>query len=133
MEGINVWAIVVSVLVSFVASSLYYVLLSKQWAASSKAGAAAAKDKHPDPKQGLAQLARTLVLTLVVAYFVSQLHITDWAGAVRLSLILWIGFPVVLLSGSVMWEKTPVKQAVLHAGDSLLTLLILSSILALWH
>jgi len=133
MEGINIWAIVASVIVSFIASSLYYVIFSKQWAESSKAGAAAAKNKKPDPKQGILQLVRTLVVTLVVAYFVSQLHITDWAGAARLSFILWVGFPVVLLAGSIMWEKTPVKQAVLHAGDSLLTLLILSSILALWH
>ncbi|MGG4106029.1 DUF1761 domain-containing protein [Paenibacillus lautus] len=135
MDGINFWAIVASVIVSFIASSLYYVIFSKQWASVSKVGAAVAKAdaKHPGPLQGIAQIARTLVLTLVVAFLVSNLHIHDAGSAIGLSFILWIGFPVVLLAGSIMWEKSPVKLAVLHAGDSLLVLLIMTLFLSLWR
>jgi hypothetical protein len=133
MDGIHYGAVLVTVLVSFIASSMYYVIFAKQWASVSKVGAAAAKTKRPEPVKGVAQLVRTLVLTLVMAYFVTRLNITDVASALRLSLILWLGFPVVLLSGSVMWENTPIKQAVLHAGDSLLTLLLMGVILTLWR
>ncbi len=135
MEGINFWAIIATVVISFIASSIYYVVFIKQWASVSKTGAEAAstKAKRPGPIQGLAQIARTLVLTLVVAFLVSNLRIHDAGSAIGLSLILWVGFPVVLLSGSVMWEKSPMKLAVLHAGDSLLTLVIMSLILSLWH
>ncbi len=129
---VSIWAILMAVVVSFVASSFYYVLLAKQWAESSKAGAEAAGRKRPEASKGLIQLGRTLIITLVIAYFVSQLHIEHVGAALRLALILWVGFPVMLLSGSVMWEKTPLKQAVLHAGDSLLTLVLVSVILTLW-
>jgi hypothetical protein len=129
------WAVVVAVIISFVASSIYYIVFLKQWASVSEVGSEAAKKKSkaPEPIKGLFQLARTVILTLVVGYLVSHLHITDLAGAIGLSLILWIGFPVMLLSGSVMWEKSPVKLAVLHAGDSLMTLLIMSLLLTLWR
>jgi hypothetical protein len=134
MDGITVWAIIATVVISFIASSMYYVVFSKQWASVSKTGAeaATAKAKRPGPLQGLAQIARTLVMTLVVAFLVNNLHIHDAGNALGLSLILWAGFPVVLLSGSVMWEKAPVKLAALHAGDALLTLVIMSLILSLW-
>lgn len=133
MEWINYWAVLVAVLVSFVASSIYYVIFAKQWAASSEAGAKASQAKHPGPLRGLSQLLRTLILTLVVSYLVHRLAITDVPNALRLAVILWIGFPLLLLAGSVMWEKTPLKQAVLHAGDALLALSILTIILALWR
>ncbi|HET6747342.1 MAG TPA: DUF1761 domain-containing protein [Candidatus Saccharimonadales bacterium] len=135
MEDINFWAIVAAVIASFVTSSIYYVVFSKQWASVSKVGAAAAEAnaKHPGPFQGIVQIARTLVLTFVVAFLVSNLHIHDAASAIGLSFILWVGFPVVLLTGSVMWEKSPVKLAMLHAGDSLLALLIMTLVLSLWR
>lgn len=133
MDWINYWSVLTAVLVSFVASSLYYVIFAQQWASSSKAGAEAAGDKHPGPLKGLSQLLRTLILAIVVTYFVHRLAISDVANALRLAAILWVGFPVLLLAGSVMWEKTPVKQAVLHAGDALLALSILTVITALWR
>jgi hypothetical protein len=30
---------------------------------------------------------------------------------------LWIGFPVLLFSGSVMWQNVPWMLAVIQAGD----------------
>jgi hypothetical protein len=32
-------------------------------------------------------------------------------------LVLWTGFPLVLLTRSMMWDKVPTATAVLHAGD----------------
>ncbi len=45
---------------------------------------------------------------------------------------LWLGFPVVLWTGAVMWEKVPSKLALIHAGDWLLKLLVITLIVALW-
>lgn len=46
--------------------------------------------------------------------------------------MLWIGFPFVLLTGSVMREKVPPVTAMLHAGDWLLKLLVIAAIVGLW-
>ncbi len=54
-------------------------------------------------------------------------------GALLLGLSMWIGFPVVLLAGSVLWEKVPPKLATIHAGDWLLKLLAVTIIVSVWH
>jgi Protein of unknown function (DUF1761) len=53
-------------------------------------------------------------------------------GAVRLGLALWIGFPVVLWTGAVTWERVPPKLAAIHAGDWLLKLLVIAAIVSVW-
>lgn len=47
---------------------------------------------------------------------------------VRLDLGLWGAFPVVLLSGSVVHEKVPWQLAAIHAGDWLIKLALVSTI-----
>jgi hypothetical protein len=57
----------------------------------------------------------------------------EWASGVWLGLVLWIGFPLVLLSGSVFHENVPSRLAALHAGDWLVKLLIIAVIFRMWH
>jgi len=44
----------------------------------------------------------------VIARFAALLGIASLFGAVHFGLFLWIGFPVIILTGSVLWENTPV-------------------------
>jgi len=53
-------------------------------------------------------------------------------STVLLGLTLWLGFPFVLLTGSMMWEKVPAVTAMLHAGDWLLKLVVISVMVGLW-
>jgi Protein of unknown function (DUF1761) len=53
--------------------------------------------------------------------------------AVPLALMLWVGFPVVLLTGSVAWEKAAPVTAAIHAGDWLLKLLLIAAIVGALH
>ena len=54
-------------------------------------------------------------------------------GTLLLALVVWIGFPVALLTGSVTWEKVPPVTAALHAGDWLLKLLLIGAVLGALH
>ena len=81
----------------------------------------------------LLELVRSLVVASVLAGLASKLGITEWTDAVLLGLAMWVGFPVVLLLGSVIWEKVPGKLAAIHAGDWLLKLLVVSIIVSLWR
>jgi len=80
----------------------------------------------------LIELVRCLVLAYVIARFVALLGITSWMGAVHFGLLLWVGFPVILLTGSVLWENVPWKVAAIHAGDWLVKLLVIPIIVSLW-
>lgn len=90
MSNVNYWAVVVSDVVVFVLSSVYYSVFSKQLAAFTRT----------DPKS--------------------------------MALLLWVGFPVVLLTGSMLHEGVPWQLAALHGGDWLIKLVVIAVILGLW-
>ena len=52
------------------------------------------------------------------------------AGAARLATGLWVAFPAVLLTGSVVHEKVPWKLAAIHGGDWFLKLALISAVVA---
>lgn len=67
---------------------------------------------------------RNVVLALVVAWLAG-----GDIPVLLLALALWVGFPAVLLAGSVFHERVPVA---LHAGDWLVKLLLITGIVGLW-
>src|SRR5947209_297973 len=113
MPGLNYLAIIVATLVAFVASAVWYILFSKQRAALSSATSSA----RPSPVRMLIELMRTLVLVIILAGLSMQLGLTSPLQAVLLAVALWIAFPILLLSGSVMYENVPWRLAAIHAGD----------------
>lgn len=94
--------------------------------------AAMAGAKMPGGKL-LVEFLRCLVLAYVIARFVALLGITTWIGALHFGLFLWIGFPLILLTGSVLWDNVPWRVAAIHAGDWLVKLLVISLIASLWQ
>jgi Protein of unknown function (DUF1761) len=72
------------------------------------------------------ELARSTAVATAVAVLADSTGQRGAGGAVRLGLGLWGAFPAVLLTGSVVHEKVPWQQAVIHAGDWLIKLLLMS-------
>jgi hypothetical protein len=81
----------------------------------------------------LVELVRSFVVGIAVAALASLIGITDLIGAVQLGLALWVAFPVVLLTGSVIWEKEPPMLAAIHSGDWLLKLVVICVIVTVWR
>jgi hypothetical protein len=81
----------------------------------------------------LGEFVRSLVVASVLAHFVVLLGAVGWMGAVQLGVWVWIGFPVMILVGSVQWENVPWKLAAIHAGDWLVKLLLMAVILGAWR
>jgi len=46
-------------------------------------------------------------------------------GAVHFGLFVWIGFPVIILTGSVLWRNTSLKVAAIHAGDWFVKMMVI--------
>lgn len=132
MLELNYWAIAAAVVAAFVASNFWYVVFGKQYAEVSKAARAGAGAKPPLWKV-LVELLRSFAVAAVLAGLAAEIHITTWLGALGLGLATWIGFPVVLLAGSVQWENVPWRLAVIHVGDWLVKLLLVSCIVSLWR
>jgi hypothetical protein len=115
----------------FLLSSIYYIALTPV-EVRMLGPAAPARGGRPSPPKALLEIARSVLVGAVIAGVARACHLHSVGSTVLLGLVLWLGFPLVLLTGSMMWDKVPTVTAVLHAGDWLLKLLVISAIVGLW-
>ncbi len=133
MNAINYLAVVVSSLVALLASTLWYIVFVEQRRILSHQPTTPGSSRRPQFAKMLFEILRNLVLASVLAYLILHMGIMSWTGAILLGVLAWVGFPLVLLTGSVMWENVPWKLAAIHSGDWLIKLLLISVILGVWR
>lgn len=136
MPHVNYLAVLVAAVVVFVLGWLWYspLLFYKPWMRLRGLDPVAAMAGAKMPAGRLViEFARCVVLAFVIATLVASLHLVRLIGAVHFGVFVWIGFPVLILTGSVLWENTPWKVAAIHAGDWLVKLLAISIIVFLWR
>jgi hypothetical protein len=129
MPEVEPLAVLVATAAAFLAGGAYYAALGDRLARVSEAAAAAA-GQPPEPWKLGAELLRCLVLVTVIAGLAAQGGIDDWAGGLALGLALWVGFPLVLWTGAMLHERTPLGFAAIHGGDWLLKLLLVGVLVA---
>lgn len=129
-QTLNYPAVVVAAIAAFVASGLWYspllfgTLYMKLRAA----------DPGPmTPTEIVVEFVRTLIVAYVFAHGVALLRVHDWKRALRYAIWVWIGFPTMILLGSVAHENVPLQLAAIHAGDWLVKSLILAVIPSVWR
>jgi hypothetical protein len=136
MVHVNYLAVLVAAIAVFVLGWLWYspLLFYKPWmrARGVDPAVAMAGAKMPAGKLVI-ELVRCILLAYIIARFAALLGISSWMGAVHFGVMLWIGFPVILLTGSVLWDNVPVKVAAIHAGDWLVKLLVIPIIVSVWQ
>jgi hypothetical protein len=130
MPEVAILPVVVAAVAAFALSSTYYVVFTERLAELSDAYAGGGQ---PPPQKLAIEGARCVVLAAVVAGLAVQGEIDEWTGGLLLGLALWIGFPVVLWVGAVLWERTPPALAAIHAGDWLAKLLLVAVIVSVWQ
>jgi hypothetical protein len=127
---INVLSAAVATLASFLLSSIWYAGLGR---ALARLSTAYGENATMSPVKVLLELLRSAVLATVVTVLVRWAGVDNVGFAVGFALIAWIGFPVVLLSGSVLHERVPWRLAAIHAGDWLIKLIAVTLIVGLWR
>ncbi len=127
---LNYWAIIVAAVVVFILSGIWYTVFGRQLAELHPAYADPGPPSAPD---FIVEVARNLVLATVVAALSDLIGVDGWTESALLGLVLWIGFPVILLAGSVYHEKVPSRLALIHAGDWLLKLILIAIIVGVWQ
>ena len=123
---INVWEVVAATTAAFVISSLWYLAFGTQLAALS--------DSYAGTERTPVWVILVEVLrSLIVAGLSWLIRIDDLAGALALGVALWAAFPLPVLAGSVVHERTNWRLAAIHAGDWLVKLLVISVIVSVWR
>lgn len=128
---INYLAIGVAVVVAFVASTAWYTVFGAE--RDRLLGTPGAASARPPVWMMLVELVRSFVVAYVLAVLFGLAGVAGFFGAVGIGLMMWVGFPVVLLVGSVIWDRVPFKLAAIHAGDWLVKLFLMAIIVGLWR
>jgi hypothetical protein len=131
MVSINYIAVVVAGFVAFVVSAIWYIVFGKEMAKVSTAFAEQQQGR-PAPWKMAAVIAQSIVIALVLAYIIARSGATSWLDAVWIGFVLWLGLSAMQWVGSMLWEKVPLKMALIHGGDWLVKMLVISLIVGLW-
>jgi Protein of unknown function (DUF1761) len=121
-------AILAATAAGFLIGGAYYAVLGARLAEVS----GAASEAMPPWKIGV-ELLRCLALAAVLAFLVSETGTDEVGAALLLGLVLWVGFPAVLLTGAMVHDDAPLTLAAIHGGDWLLKLLVLTAIVSAWQ
>jgi len=121
--------IAIAAVAAFILSSAYYTVATPL--ERRIVGEGALDRGRPQPWKVLTELLRTAVLASAFAWIAHRGGELKVGHALVLALITWVGFPVVLLTGSVIWERVRPVTAAMHAGDWLLKLCLIAVIVGL--
>jgi uncharacterized protein DUF1761 len=125
----DVLPVLVSAVVAFVLSGVWYGVFGGRLAALHEAY----REPRPRAATAAVELVRNLVLAVVTGVLADRVGVSGVGGGLLLGLLLWIGFPAVILAGSVFHERVPWQLAAIHAGDWLLKLLAVAAIVGAWR
>lgn len=126
----EVLPVAVATVLAFLLSSTYYSVTAKQLAA---ARGEVAVDERVSPVKVALELARSAVLATVVAVLAALADLTTLVAGLGLGALLWVGFPLVLWSGAILWEGTSPRLAALHGVDWLVKLLVVAAVVTAWR
>lgn len=132
MLAVNPWAVAVAIAAAFLVSMVWYAVLGARMAKLQGADPAPAASERPPVGKILVELLRSAVVAVALSLGLGLMGI-GMPGALLVALVAWVAFPVVLLTGSVTWDRVPVQLAAIHAGDWLIKLLVIAAIVGAWR
>jgi len=120
----------ITTVAALVLGAVYYAVFGGQLAVAgtNSVESAAAASAKTSPWTFGVEIVRCFVLAGVVTGLAVQGKVDTWTNGLMLGLVLWIGFPAVLWIGAIVHEKSPWRLAAIHAGDWLVKLLVLGTI-----
>ena len=128
---------ILSVIVALVAaafiSGIWYspMLFGRQWVALRSAALHVAPDPYIAPWKPLVEVIREIVVAYVLTRLVSLLQITRLTSALNLGFWVWMGFPVTMLVGASLWDNKPWALSLIHGGDWLTKMIVMSVVITL--
>ena len=131
---INYLAVLVAAVASMVIGGLWYsVLFGKQWMKLMGFKAEDMSKMKTTAKQSYAiGFLSSLVMSYVLAHFVDYTGSMTVVAGLQLGFWVWLGFTATLQLGSVLWEGKSWRLFFLNTAHSLVSLLAMAVILAVW-
>jgi hypothetical protein len=135
--AINYFSVVVAAVISFVIGWAWFspILFVKPWmqlrGKDPEAAMAGGMKLPVGPMAG--EFVAQLIIAYVLAVFIAATGSSDWAGALHVAFLAWIGFYLVPTASALLWEKMPLKLYAIYAGRWLAGLAAMALVLGLWR
>ena len=131
---INYLAVLVATIASFVIGWLWHgPLFGKPWMKLMGFTKKSIKSMKLSPGKAMTiGFISTIVMAYVLAYFVNLLSITTWSGAANFAFWVWLGLVAPIQLGKYLWEGKPFMLFVLNSAYYLVSLIVMSGIVAVW-
>lgn len=132
---INWWAVIVAMVSAMFIGTLWYSKFMFMNAWLSSLGTTQEEMKAKGGSAGKAMggmLVLAFLQAYIISHFVSYLAVTTAWGAVQLGIWLWLGFAVPVLGAMSLFEMRRWKLFWISAGNQIITIIAMSSIIALW-
>lgn len=133
---VNYFAVLVAAVANMAIGALWYspLLFGKLWmtfSGLSEGRLAELKARGMGRLYGVNSIA-ALVMAFVLAHFVEIWGVFDMAGAAELAFWTWLGFIATIMLGSVLWEGKPILLYIINISYYLVSLFVMTGILAWW-
>lgn len=127
--------VILAVFAASLVSSVWYssLLFGGQWIALRSQWMHTQPDSHIASWKPIAELLREFVVAYVISRFVKQLTIDRFASALSLGFWVWLGFPVTMLVGASLWDNKPWMLSLIHGGDWLAKMLVMTAVIMYTH
>ena len=136
MNSINYLPILVSALVAFGISSLWYspFLFGKEWLALQRIDDAEIETKKAGGiwKSYLSSIIMSIVTFSVLAFIISLVSIRSSTDGAFLGLLVWLGFILPSAISSLLWKKEPLTLILIDCINNLIILTIGGAIIGAW-
>jgi hypothetical protein len=133
---INILAVLVSAIITFVIGALWYspLLFGKQWIAFNNV----TPEKVEAMRKNAAMLYGAsfvcyLVLAAVFAVLIRMVHLQSVLAGAKMGGMLWVGFVATLGLTAKLYSGRSFKAYALDAGYQLVFMVVMGLILVAWH
>ncbi len=132
--SVNYLAVIVAAVASMIVGSIWYgPLFGKTWMKLAGYTKKDLKKMSLSPKQARGfGFVVALVMAYVLSFFVDYVGATTIAAGAQLAFWIWLGFIATIQIGAVIWEGKSLKLFLLHTVSSLISLIVMAAILAVW-
>ena len=132
--SINYGAVLEAAITSMLIGMLWYspILFGIAW--MRLLGRSEEEIKKSNPKKAMAgSFVMTLISAYVLAHFVGYMEVSTLAEGLQLGIWLWLGFIATLSYNMVLFEGKPHKLYFINIGYQLVSIVVMSVILAMWQ
>lgn len=131
LPDVNLWAVLVSAVLTIVIGSFWYspLLFGKIWMDANGIKEEEMKGAY---KAYLGALISSLLTAYVLGVFINWIGADNALQGAFIGFLAWLGFVATTQFSAVLWEKKPLKLYGIHAGAMLINLIVMGALLAWW-